>query len=428
VALLVCGSTIAAAQTDVTALLPGAFKETDTTSLLSATRISALPSAPRAAWRAYLERSRTAQRVDQALLQRELQLLGAPTMTRAAFAAKSFDFSADDDGRVFATDSASRMAASMLSYQTPSGGWSKHIDFTHGVRLPGQSFFSENEKWQYIATIDNDATTSELRFLMRFLARRQVRASSDSVAPRVRASVVNGVRYLLAAQFPNGCWPQVWPLQGGYHDNATFNDDAIAEVLGLLDEVAHDRAPYVPATLRVDARRAVKRGVQCVLDAQVRVNDTLTVWGQQHDPITLAPASARSYELVSLTSKESAGVFEFLMAHATLDARIGPALAAAAEWLDRTAIRGMRNGGTRGLIVDSTAGDLWARMYELGTNRPIFSNRDGVKQYDFNALTDRREGYGWYSDLPAATLTHYRQWLAARPTARHAARVKPEQR
>jgi hypothetical protein len=63
-------------------------------------------------------------------------------------------------------------------------------------------------------------------------------------------------------------------------------------------------------------------------------------------------------------------------------------------------------------------------MYEIGTNRPIFSNRDGVKQYDFNALTDRREGYGWYSDLPAATLTHYRQWLAARGPAR----AKPKQR
>jgi PelA/Pel-15E family pectate lyase len=136
------------------------------------------------------------------------------------------------------------------------------------------------------------------------------------------------------------------------------------------------------------------------------------------------PASARSYELVSLTSKESAGVFEFLMAHVSLDARITPALAGAAEWLQQHAIHGMRNGGKNGLIPDSTGGPLWARMYEIGSNRPIFSNRDGVKQYDFNALTDRREGYGWYSDLPAATLTHYRQWLAARG----ATRVTPEHR
>jgi PelA/Pel-15E family pectate lyase len=37
------------------------------------------------------------------------------------------------------------------------------------------------------------------------------------------------VRYLLAAQFPNGGWPQVWPLEGGYHDAVTFNDNAVSE-------------------------------------------------------------------------------------------------------------------------------------------------------------------------------------------------------
>jgi len=280
-------SSRAVAQTDVTASLPGAFKETDTTSLLSAARIRALPVAQRTAWSAYLDRSRVAQAKDQALLQRELLTLGRTTMTRATFLSKSFDFPGNDDGRILAMDSARRMIPSMLSYQTPSGGWSKHIDLSHGVRQPGQSFFSENEKWQYIATIDNDA---------------------------------------------------------------------IAEVLGLLDEVANDRAQYVPVALRTASQAAVKLGVQCILAAQVRVDGKLTVKGQQHDPSTLAPASARSYELVSLTSKESAGVFEFLMSHTSLDARIVPALAGAAKWLERNAIHGMRNGGKHGLIPDSTAG------------------------------------------------------------------------
>jgi len=35
--------------------------------------------------------------------------------------------------------------------------------------------------------------------------------------------------YLLAAQFPNGGWPQVWPLEGGYHDAITYNDNAVIE-------------------------------------------------------------------------------------------------------------------------------------------------------------------------------------------------------
>ena len=74
------------------------------------------------------------------------------------------------------------------------------------------------ERFGRIATLDNNSTTSELRFL----------ALAGDVAPdpRYRAAFLRGLEYLHAAQFPNGCWPQVYPLQGGYHDAATFNDDA----------------------------------------------------------------------------------------------------------------------------------------------------------------------------------------------------------
>ena len=36
----------------------------------------------------------------------------------------------------------------------------------------------------------------------------------------------------------------------------------------------------------------------------------------------------------------------------------------------------------------------------IGTNRVIMANRDGVKLYDWNKLTDRRSGYGWYTTRP----------------------------
>jgi len=408
--------TTAHAQTDLTVKLPGAAKEADTSTLLASERVRALPDSARRAWESYVVRSRNAQATDRALLDGELRLLGATVMTRGAFLSKSFDYDGSTKDAWFAGDSARRMTESMLSYQTPSGGWSKHIDFNNGVRQSGQSFFSENEKWQYIATIDNNATTSELRFLM-----QRERVHPDE---RVRSAVRRGVEYLLSAQFPSGCWPQVWPLQGGYHDAATFNDDAIVEVMTILDEAARGRASYLSSALRRASAVAVQRGVRCVLDAQVRVDGVLTVWGQQHDPISLAPTSARSYELTSLTSKESAGVFAFLMAHDTLDARIPGALDAASVWFERTVIREMRSEGKNGLVADTNARPLWARMYEIGTNRPIFSNRDGIKLYDFNALTDRREGYGWYSDLPGQVLTHYQRWLAARQRNPSRAREK----
>ena len=53
-------------------------------------------------------------------------------------------------------------------------------------------------------------------------------------------------------------------------------------------------------------------------------------------------------------------------------------------------------------------------MNEIGTNKPIFSNRDGINRYDFQQLTDRRVGYGWYSDQPARTMARYKKWSPRR--------------
>jgi PelA/Pel-15E family pectate lyase len=52
---------------------------------------------------------------------------------------------------------------------------------------------------------------------------------------------------------------------------------------------------------------------------------------------------------------------------------------------------------------------------EIGTNRPIFANRDGVLLYDFNLLTDRRTGYNWYGTEPAASLKSYAAWAPTHP-------------
>jgi hypothetical protein len=40
---------------------------------------------------------------------------------------------------------------------------------------------------------------------------------------------------------------------------------------------------------------------------------------------------------------------------------------------------------------------VWARFYEIGTNRPIFVGRDGVIKYKLAEIEEeRRNGYAWY--------------------------------
>ncbi|HEU4560013.1 MAG TPA: pectate lyase [Longimicrobium sp.] len=381
--------------------------ERDTTPLLSPSRLAALPREQREAWTAYVRTSRSLRARDRALLDVELRRLGKTRMTRAPYIRQSFEVTRAMNEAWFRGDSAHAIAQTILSFQTPSGGWSKHVDMRAAPRQPGQSFFSESDSWQYIATLDNNSTTSEMRFL----------ALADRARPdeRYRAAFLRGLDWLLAAQFPNGCWPQVYPLQGGYHDAATFNDDALVNAAAVLRDVAEGDFTFVPEARRAQAGRAFERAVDCILAAQVVADGRRAIWGQQHDPLTLQPTSARSYELVSLATKESAGVMRLLMSIPQPSARVVEAVHAAAAWFRANGIHGYTYDFENGLREQAGAGPIWARMVEIGSNRPIFSNRDGVKLYDYEQLTDRRTGYGWYTDDPAGALRAYDRWARNHP-------------
>ena len=283
----------------------------------------------------------------------------------------------------------------------------KHIDYTAGPRAPGQSFYGETDAWDYIATIDNGATTTEITFLARA---NQVRPSS-----RYRAAVERGLEYLVLAQQPTGCWPQVYPLEGSYHDAATFNDDAIVHVLSLLRDVGKGGLyAFVSSDVASHVATALTRGIDCVIASQITVSGTKTAWCQQHDPVTLAPTIGRSYELPGISGQESAGIVNFLMTLPNPDARVISAVHAAADWFKLTTISGYVY-DANGFRAQAGAGPLWARIAEIGTNRPIFANRDGVKLYDFDQLTDRRTGYSWFGTAPAATLKTYATWSITHP-------------
>ena len=48
------------------------------------------------------------------------------------------------------------------------------------------------------------------------------------------------------------------------------------------------------------------------------------------------------------------------------------------------------------MVEDPNAPPLWARFYEIGTNRPIYSGRDGVIKYRLAEIEiERRTGYSW---------------------------------
>ena len=401
---------------------------------ITAARIAALPAKDRDIWKAYLARSERQNLADRAALAAELKP-GQPTPPPPAEGPggpKAMPL--DRDAAWYATPEARHVADVIVSFQTPAGGWSKNQPRTGAPRQPGQPYAADNVSkylaaddfdtphdphWNYVGTLDNDATITELRFLARVAGQ-----APDAEGQAWRASFLRGVRYLLAAQFPNGGWPQVWPLEGGYHDAITYNDDAVAEAASLLTDVSKGLGDYAfaPADLREQAGVAADRAVTCVLATQVVVGGKRTIWAQQHDALTLKPVAGRNFEPAELSTEESADLLVYLMSLPNPSPTLVAAVHAGADYLAANAIYdhawsgGKDTEGGRRLTPKSGAGPIWARYYTAAANAPIFGDRDKTLHDDVNELTlERRNGYSWFNTSPKKALDAYAVWKKAHP-------------
>jgi len=400
---------------------------------LTVERIAALPAADRAAWSAYLARSEAQGKADRAALAAERKGLAtwpAPPATRGDGAAT---MPLDKPADWYASDAALLVARNVLSYQTPAGGWGKNQPRDAAPRQPGQSFVGDNSpkrpqpaddfdlphdpQWSYVGTIDNDATITEIRYLAKVAA-----ALPGEAGNAYRQGAERGVRYLLAAQFPNGGWPQVWPLQGGYHDAITMNDNAVTDVAELMGAVARgvDGLGVLPAALKAEAAVAEKRAVQILLATQIRIDGKPALWAQQHDALTLAPTSARNYEPPALSSGESAHALGYLMSLPQPSPAVVQAVRSGVDMLRSLAVRDrawvkVDEAQGRRLVVQPGAGPLWARFYDVKTLKPVFGDRDKSLHDDVNDISlERRNGYNWWGTGPAKVLAAYDAWAAGR--------------
>jgi PelA/Pel-15E family pectate lyase len=162
------------------------------------------------------------------------------------------------------------------------------------------------------------------------------------------------------------------------------------------------------------------RGIDCILKTQIKQNGKRTAWCAQHDEKTLEPAWARSYEPPSLSGGESVGIVRFLMSIEEPTPEIVAAIEGAVAWFRSVAMKGVRiesirrdDGRTeRRLILEPNASPLWARFYELGTNRPLYLDRDSVFRYDFTEISyERRSGYRYHGTWAASLIsTEYPSW------------------
>lgn len=303
----------------------------------------------------------------------------------------------------------------MLAYQLPNGGWSKQ--YLDGTAVDYKKKLSKDilkilPKEDRLATIDNRATTREIESLAEGFQKTFKRDYKEAV--------IRGINYLLSAQYENGGFPQYFPDTKGYRSQITFNDNAMVNVLELLRKVGkgEDAYDFIQGELSEKAQNAVHKGVECILKAQVRVDNESTVWAAQYDE-RLQPAQARKFEPISLAVSESVGIVRFLMKEEPTG-EIVQAIESAIKWFNHVKIEGYRldtSGDAKGKMVRKLVPEdnaiVWSRFYEIGTNRPMFGDRDDTVHYNFDEISEeRKNGYSWYGEWPVNLLkNNYPKWL-----------------
>ncbi|MFC4386715.1 pectate lyase [Gracilibacillus marinus] len=293
-------------------------------------------------------------------------------------------------------DNAINEANNLLTWQMDHGGWTKNWPHIYTRPWDGEESRSEwvSDDGVEFGTIDNDATISEISFLAQIY--------QETNDEKYKESVEKGLDFLFDLQYETGGFAQVYPRRGNYSDYVTFNDEAMLNVLELLDLVAKERYPFndgmISAAYQVKAEVAIDLAVEYILNAQIEVDGELTAWCAQHDPYTYEARGARSYEHPSISGQESIGIIRYLMSRPQTEA-INQAVTAALTWLDAVKLENTRyisGDPNNEYFVEDSNSTAWYRFYEIGTNLPIFSGRDGVIKHNILEIEEeRRNGYSW---------------------------------
>ncbi|MDC0143786.1 pectate lyase [Verrucomicrobia bacterium] len=295
--------------------------------------------------------------------------------------------------------SADNRAENILLHQRNNGGWPKNYDQNHKfTEVEKQKLRSDKKKND--TTFDNGATHTEVRYL--------AKAFKSTGDKRFEKAFLEGIEFMLDAQYNNGGWPQCHPHPKGYSARITFNDGAMIGVISTLRDISRNSKafPFVNDDLRKRCSKAVSKGVACILKCQIMVKGKRTAWCAQHDEKTLVAQMARSYELSSTSGAESVGVIRFLMEIDEPSPEIIDAVQGGVSWFNEVKLIGIRqikkeakgssNGWDKVVVRDASAPPMWARFYEIGTNRPIFCSRDGVPRKTLAEISfERRNGYSW---------------------------------
>ena len=272
-------------------------------------------------------------------------------------------------------DAAKRAADALIYGQHPRGGWHYFVDFNpvgldewYTTRASRFEYGYEEYRHYYgNATNDDQVTSDAAAFVLRYYA--------TTLDTAYRAPALKALDFVLEAQYPNGAWPQRYPLRYEFaHDGLpdytsyfTLNDGATQGYIELL----------ITAYRTLGDQRyfdAARRGADFLI--AVQGPDGEAAWAEQYGP-DMRPIAARTHEPAGYVIRESRDTLRVLEMFYTLtgDPRYLAPIPRCLAWYDR---------------VNKEAVELKrppSRYWQPGTNLPVY-----VVRRDAHSA----EGYGLY--------------------------------
>lgn len=292
----------------------------------------------------------------------------------------------EQTGDTYYLDAATEAAESLIHGQLHSGGWRNCVDFNpRGTQ--SASYRNGKGRGKNYSSLDDNQTQSAIRLMMR------VDRALQFKHPAIHESATLALDALLAAQFPNGGFPQVWQgpskrqpvVRARYPDYDWRTEGRIKEywkMYTLNDNVCGDVADtLIEADAVYDDERylqAARKLGDFLLLAQMP--EPQPAWAQQYN-YRMQPIWARRFEPAAISGLESQGAIQTLLtiSHVTGDAKYREPIPRALAYLRRSKL---------------DDGQL-ARYYELKSNKPLYMERHG-KQYELTYRDDNLPShYGW---------------------------------
>ena len=280
-------------------------------------------------------------------------------------------------------EAARKAGGAYLLGQLCSGGWDYSVEFDPARRSEYQYRADGNcgADKRGVTNLDDNVTQSAIRVLMRL---DRALAFRDAA---IHDAVTFALDRLIAAQYPNGAWPQrfaappdhasfpvlrasfpaTWPRTWPgpqYQQHYTLNDNSISDAIDVMLEAAriYGEPRYVTAA---------EKGGQFILLAQMP--EPQPAWAQQYDA-EMHPAWARVFEPPAVTGGESQGIMRTLMVlyRETGDTKYLEPIPRALAYLRRSILPAADHDVE---VRQHVRGPVLARFYELQTNRPLYISK-----------------------------------------------------